>query len=547
MVRRNRDNPQFLVTAYDTEKQRSLETRGGGITEGFYEESEHHGEEAPSKYNLFHSNTEGVRDAEWYMYVCSQSPSSRADSKLDEMILPTRPVSSVQIAEVKFSDSFSRESLSLKQRQSGAGKISTESQDEGKGAVKGRRQLMREGKREKECPARKSKHQKGKATPRHENATSSERLLPNPIRNRSDASRKSTTPNTRSFTESVQQAWREHAAAPTPSAHARGHQLSQFFLSGVESGTTEEEGDLEEAVLEKRREVTSSGKISRSILPVSATIWLPGNSVLAGEAEENPNQTSITPSDPDSTEQSTSCTAALAAEDTHIISNRRPNPLLSGPQVPSSTFDSPPSPQHSCSSPRDTAPQHSNRNPLLGTSVYHLETDLPPPTRSRAANSFSQTCFSSVPVTQHQTLSTTSSAAVVVDSKEGGTLCNASRYPDGESDTEEDEMFGFCDDDDELARFSGEKASEEGVDSEALEDLAWELQSMTGGRLTRCEGEWEEGEGEEEEEGEGEGEEEGGGEGEEGEHDMEELEAGIERVMTSFELHQKQLMQQDSD
>ena len=542
MVRRNRDNPQFLVTAYDTEKQRSLETKGGGITEGFCEESEHHGEEAPSKYNLFHSSTEGARDAEWYMYVCSQSPSSRADSKLDEMILPTRPASSVQIAEVKFSDSFSRESLSLKQRQSSASNISTESQDEGKGTVTGRRQLMREGKKEKEYPARKSKHQKvkGKAAPRHENATSSERLLPNPIQNCSDASRKSTTPNTRSFTDSVRQAWREHTAAPTPSTHARGVQLSQFFLSGVESGTTEEEGDLEEAVLEKRREVTSNGKISRPVLPVSATVWLPGNSVLAGEVEENPNQNSITQSDPDSTEQSTSPTAAPAAEDTHIISNRRPNPLLLGPQVTSSTFDSPPSPQHSCSSPRDTAPQHSNRNPLLGTSVYHLETDLPPPTRSRAANSLTETCFSSVPVTQHQTLGTTSSAAVVVDPEEGSTLCNASRYPDSETDTEEDKMFGFCDNDDELARFSGEKASEEGVDSEALEDLAWELQSMTGGRLTRCEGEWEEGE-------EGQGEEEGGGEGEEGEHDMEELEAGIERVMTSFELHQKQLMQQDSD
>lgn len=82
-----------------------------------------------------------------------------------------------------------------------------------------------------------------------------------------------------------------------------------------------------------------------------------------------------------------------------------------------------------------------------------------------------------------------------------------------------------------------EKEMEKEEDSEALEDLAWELQSMTGGRLTRCEGEVEEGEeveADEEEE-------------EEGDGGFGELEAGMERVMSSFEMYQQQLMQQDSD
>ena len=84
------------------------------------------------------------------------------------------------------------------------------------------------------------------------------------------------------------------------------------------------------------------------------------------------------------------------------------------------------------------------------------------------------------------------------------------------------------------------KEVEREEDSEALEDLAWELQSVTGGRLTRCEGEVEEGEEEKAEEEEEE-------EEREGEGGFEELEVGMERVMSSFEMYQQQLMQEDSD
>ena len=79
-------------------------------------------------------------------------------------------------------------------------------------------------------------------------------------------------------------------------------------------------------------------------------------------------------------------------------------------------------------------------------------------------------------------------------------------------------------------------------DGEALETLAWELASVTGGRLTRCDREEEE---EEEEEGmESFGREEGGelvegsyfGSG-----------ADLQQVMSDFELYQQQIMEQESD
>ena len=76
-------------------------------------------------------------------------------------------------------------------------------------------------------------------------------------------------------------------------------------------------------------------------------------------------------------------------------------------------------------------------------------------------------------------------------------------------------------------------------DDEALETLAWELASVTGGRLTRCDREEEEDEGMESF-----GREEGGelvegsyfGSG-----------ADLQQVMSDFELYQQQIMEQESD
>ena len=480
-------------------------------------ESENKGERAPSKYNLFHCPSGVVDDEiEWH------SSPSPACSEISETALP-RPTSSVQIKEVEFAD-YSQETSSPKRQT-----VHSQSREK-KCAVSNRcdKSKGKEKQKEAKCSAPK-RIARPTAEEKRQIASSSasENMVSNLARDCSNthppnARYKGATPHVQTFTESARQALQPHTKEPSAITHARG-KLSDFFLSGVESGDKTSNDELGTDTQEIK-----CGKTLKPVLPISATVWLPDNNVFTEDKTSPTTQCNphghVVGSD--------ACTTELMPPNS--TSDRKPNPLFRPPE-PQISLPSP----DCLSSPSPGPASHSDasrRNPLLETSVYFIETDLPPPNRDirNHADSSSQQVYSlsysaAAQFSNTHTSATTSTNPLFQPSKSTATRCTGDdNLPllDSESDTDEN-----------LDRFGCNSSSEEGdslnegygVDSEALEDLAWELQSISGGRLTQCEGE----EGVEEEE----------EEGEEGE----ELEAGFERIKSSFEMYQQQLMHQDSD
>lgn len=463
----------------EEEEERGMDVRGGGrrvVSDAKEIESRDSQNQVPSQYNLFHS---GIKDEEWNIY--SGLPSSVAGSECATTLSST-PTSSVQIEEVKFTKCCDKPS-NLKEHNDDS------HSDEKKGISTSKGHSSHQGKEKRHLSQRKKNKEK-----RQQKHTSK------PCQSLATA-RKQSSPVCQSFTSTVIQVLKQHKVVSTTS---HDHEkLSDFFLCGVKpddivtgNGAGEYRDDVQEA------------NSSKLCLPISATIWLPDNSV---------------PSEVESTCTLRGDPYLLVPTNTSNVhsDNLKPNPLFHNPYLPLCSTNSP---SHCLSppSPSESSP-HSSHNPLLGTSIYHIPTDLPPPSRTL------QQIWSSHSLPGKP--STTSDASTSPDRR-------ALSLTDSESDDED--MIECIDD------HLGEGNEGYGEDSEALDDLAWELQSLTGGRSTQCEGKWEG----EEDEGGGGVEEEGGGGGaeEEGESGgAEELEAGIERVKTSFEIYHQQLMQQDSD
>ena len=505
MVRRHRCDPHFLVATRDPNKCPLKGIAGvPDANEIHCEESGSGRERVPSKYNLFQSTcADGVEDVEWY--TNSRSLSFPVCLEPDETALP-RPTSSVQIEEVKVVDCC-HESLSLKQH------IGDSKNGKKSAVLKIRQGKPRQKDREKRCPARKKKQTREKRNKKHEIPNTSEKSVSNSAQ---VCSITEPTAFGQTYMESVRHVWQ----TDTKMAMNASGKLSEFFLFGVEADDNTEET--------RETQAQTGGMISKPILPISATTWLPGNSVLSED-----EKSCTTRGDPHSLASGTSTTTSLSRTNDH-----KPNPLFCQPESIASSFNPPPH----CASPAPDPLPHSSSNPLLRTSIYCIETDLPPPNRGR--NSPSQQISCSLSLSAQLSSCSISPVEQLSGRHAGrGAGIEDSILLDGESDTDEDKTEYL----DRLGNFSEGKMSEGyGEDSEALEDLAWELQSMTGGRLTHCEGE-EGGEGEEGKWGEGE---EWGEEGESGdweEKGIGELEAGMERVRSSFEIYQQELMQQDSD
>ena len=515
MVRRHRTNPHFLTT---TGKQCLDKSRAVANAEVLQQcnESEIRGEHkgVPSKYNLFHCSGGVVGDEiEWY------SPSSPVCSEISETALP-RPTSSVQIKEIEFADN-SHEASS--KRHTG------DSQNrEKKSAVSNScdKTKVKQKRKETKCPA--PKRRTRPLTEERRQTLSASKSTASKVGQSCSNTSEGSTSHGQTFTESVRQALQPHTKELSAIAHTRG-KLSDFFLSEVEQTDVK---TSDEQLGADTREI-KDGKTSKPVLPISATVWLPANSVFTEDKKLPP-----THSNPHLLEFDANTTEATPPNTT---SDCKPNPLFRPPEPHTSL----PSPDCLSTTP-DPPTQHSvsRRNPLLEASVY-LETDLPPPNRDRNnTNSPSQQVNSPSYSPSAQPSNTCTLGSTDLLFQPNGNVAagcsginNNLTLSDSESDTEEATIKSL---DDFFSEEGNNLNGGYGEDSKALEELAWELQSISGGRLTQCEGEWEEegGEGEEGEEGGGE-----GGEEEEGE----ELEAGFERIKSSFEMYQHQLMHQDSD
>lgn len=477
MVKRHCSDLHFHIAAH-VQNEHCLKGKGEASDGEEIERRDDHNQ-VPSQYNLFHSE---IKDEEWYTY--SVQPSSVAGAACAGTV-PPRPTSSVQIEEVTFTK-YCNEFPSLKQNNDN----SRNNLKKGTSNSKGHSNHQR---REKRHPSQRKKNKEKRQ----------QKYTSKPCQGPSNAGRQSSSVG-RSFTNTVIQVLKHHKVVPTAS-HA-GEKLSDFFLCGVDSDDVITENATGEESSDNVQETNSS----RLSLPISASVWLPGNSV-ASEVEP----TCTLRGDPYSLVPTSTGTTTSPAMNPLHSENLKPNPLFHHPNPPMSSTNSPCHCVSPTSSPESSP--NSSQTPLLGTSIYHIDTDLPPPT----GTSQHIWCSHSLPGNP----STTSDASSSLGRR-------ASGHTDSESD---DEDVIEC-----VGDYLGDGDEGYGEDSEALDDLAWELQSLTAGRLTQCEGELE-GEcgGVEEEECGGVEEGECGG--------VEELEAGIERVKSSFEIYHQQLMQQDSD
>ena len=431
----------------------------------------------PSRYNLFHScNSTGTKPLEHYSYYSSlhSLPTGTTSAEFtaggnDTTALINRPRSSVRIEELKFTsdDDYSDETSRINNSQTTSNNNEASQSKEKKAvyhvALDQRRKLKLLKTAEKE-----------KSGNIH-----SKRRKPQPLANtdkrqgndnKCSCVSKNSEPVHQSFMETTKEALKSHKHHTIIKGMSdSAERLSQFFLSGVK----ETEGSNRELKAEKNKDKNeSSGSGSKSSLPISASIWLPQNSVLHRE-EDREEMGRLT--------------------------------------------------------------QH-----CLESSIYCIETDIPPPNNPCPA---SYNCSTSVVKSsvKHNTY-TSSTQLLSVNTMRGPSKSVEDQYTHSanvDSETEEEE-----DDDSDVVLFEtfGDHLSIEdrnavneayGRDSDTLEDLAWELQQKTMKHNRSSGGECD---GEEEEE-----------EWMEEEWEIEEIELEIERVKSSFEIYQHQIMQQDSD
>ena len=483
MVRRHRTNPHFLSHTHCKPSQDCRGETGDGLC---CSEKDGELETVPSKYNLFHSSKEvGANNMELYSYTSLTSTTSHIPFEFTETAPPFRPASSVQIEELKFPDApHSDETSQLSQ--SGEKKC-----------------VKQKGERENKMH---TSQQKEKLRP----LTQENKSISNSAKKRVDGDYSKKCTNmaeeckslNQTFSTSVRQALQAHTKIGRATL---GRKLSSFFLSGVEGNDAIRE---EIAADRMERDESSAYKSSKPILPISATVWLPGNSVLA--EEECSRQGDHYPPTPEPH-------ASQLPPSSSPGSDRRLNPLLTYSSFNSSPPTclnasrrnlSPPPPDPSCND--------NHCNPLLATSIYNIETNLPPQCPSctfrTKANVQIQSSYDNALQAQ---LSSTSHCPTILCGQEATSL-----YKDSDAESNDTDILGAG----YLSGGEGWAELEYGNDAETLENLAWELQSVTSGRLTQCE---------EEEKGEGEG--------------RVDLEEEIERVKSSFEMYHQQIMQQDSD
>ena len=413
MIRRLHTAPHSLLpTSHPTPHQHQPQMN---ISESEDESDEGEGV-SPSQYNVFHTS-----------YGSTGSEKTHNSKTLKPCSDPTipipRPASSVKIEEVKFEEGSNNTS-------SVAEVVAEDPSSAVKKSVPSTQRRPRERKGwalQKQGNTKRERNRQKASTTTASNSVNKRKEL--------------SLPTAQNFSQTVGRIFEPHTKHGS-AARSEGR-LADFFLSGVDA--LKEEGQNVEAEREKEDERKEGGKkgqrgTSRAQLPISATVWLPDNSVAPPDGDE--------PTD-----------GSTYVEDT------------------------------------------------LDHLVYCIETDLPPPS----------TVFTRRDNTLHKPIGTIS------DTPESET--------EEEEEEEEEEFRDYFSECDELT------SEGYGKDSEALEDLAWELQSLTSGRTTRCElGDV------------GEDGEHGGGWGwGEGEKGREELEAEMERAKTRFEIYQQELMQQDSD
>ena len=325
MVRRHRIDPHFLAAAHKSKQ--SLRAGKAGQNEWELDglEEEEDTKRAPSQYNLFYARRES-KEGE---VLCDQL-SSPVCLEVDDFP-HSRPVSSVRIEEVTFQGSQRRESVNAKTApQESKAASSTNTQQ---------KKLHDRG-ADRKYPVKASKTKAmrdGTATRGKEKVLSSKKSAPlAPPQKGSSPNRRveetATAQPQQSLADSIRQTW---AANPRISSTTRstGH-LSEFFLAGVETTTTHNQiGKKGEKDI--REEATVGGYSSRSILPISATIWLPENSSLT----ENHDQPPTEPREERPSHHS-------SASSPH--GPGRPNPLLSQihPSPHSSLHSTPSSPLH---------------------------------------------------------------------------------------------------------------------------------------------------------------------------------------------------------
>ena len=413
VLRRLHTHPHSLLSSHPNTHQKQLQMAGTIIDS---EEEETVGESVcPSQYNLFHS-------------YGSNEPGKTQNSLLtprvsDSTDIP-RPVSSVKIEEVTLVDSRYSHSSS---------RVANEEVADAQSRVKKDVSSTLRHPREREEKGNRRPLQKQYRARKRQKASD-----PTSTNHRLNKRKGCSSSVQQTFSQTVGRIFEPHTTKHGSSIrpHSTEGKLADFFLSGVEESDT----PREKRTGDEEKEEGESSVSGPSLLPISATVWLPDNS-LAPDRDESGNTTCIDPL--------TTCVDPLTT----------------------------------CVDPLDH-------------SVYCIETDLPPPSNTATRISNSVEPFGET--------------------------------PESESESERDEEE-FGDDSSDCEEHTSE---DYGKDSETLEDLAWELQSLTSGRGTRCEL----GDGGED-----------GGEWGEGEKGREELEAEMERAKTSFEIYQQELMQQDSD
>ena len=410
MIRRLQTDPRALLPFSSPLGTANKTPTNAGVDS---EESESDDDEraCPSQYNLFHSRKSGDFGASRYTYASQASPIPSSSETITE--LPSRPTSTVQIKAVEFGNRKCRDSST---------QVLTTAPQGKKQVTKSRKNKSKE--LDKNLASQRPKSvKKEKRKEKVTNSTAS-----NPISLKEPLS--SSSSDEHAFSETVRRILRPHTHVDISFGSHSSSKLSSFFLSGVEEGKrTSKDDGLPKG---KEEQENSSYTTSSRALPISATVWLPENSLLPTESKAIGKQSEA-----------------------------------------------------------------------LECSIYCIETDLPPP----------------------------STLARSQINPSGTVLFEET---DSESEREEaNEHF--------QAGLSGEDTTEERrKDLEVLEELAWELQSLTSGRCTRCSGAESDGDSEG-------GETPGWDDEKDGEQTREELEAEIERVKSSFEIYHQQLMQCNSD
>ena len=509
MLKRHHIDPRFLAPTHTAElSAHTRDARGSEMQEedGINVDIDEETKTMPSQYNIFYAGQrkKGREMTEEHEGKESKMlPSSPQCSQLDNYD-STGMAPSVRIEAVTFSlgshknelKGFQEEAIVLQNNSSMSANHHSEQQKAKRPPIE-----RKKTKFERSTGTRRKKKAKGKV--QEMNAP-----LIATINVESGTQRTSSDRLLKSVAESHRETWAVGGVVHTPNDRYR--HLSEFFLAGVKSSehnqlqslTDDGRGGKEEDKIEPQSNADNS-YTSKRLLPISATIWLPENSTATDIHTQF---------------------LAQAKDDSAAISPT----TSSHPHFPNVLITSPSQLDTSTHTPHmyHTSTMDLNSSPPLTTSVYHVETDLPPPSRKTVEKAHlispSVSTLNKQPQNTNTAIRHTTNNTSVSSISSGGRSSNSSN---------EDEWS--------LGSRRGLEGREEGEnldDSEALEDLAWELQSMTGGRMTRCEREELEEEEEEEEEGSGD---EGAG--------MEELEAGLERAMSSFEMYQKQLIEKDSD